>query len=102
MNIRIRTEYGLEFEWDLNKAEENLKAHKVSFNEAKTVFNDPFSITIPDSQHSFGEYRYIDIGRSSTGRILIVVYTERESSIRIISSRKPTKHERRKYEETNF
>lgn len=102
MNIRRRSGNGLEFEWDANKAKENLRAHKISFDEAKTVFNDPFAITIPDPQHSLGEYRYIDIGRSIAGRILIVVYTERDSNIRIISSREPTKFERRKYEESAF
>ena len=56
------------FEWDEVKAEENFKKHKVSFEEAKTIFNDPFSITIPDPQHSEGEYCYIDIGFSSNKR----------------------------------
>jgi uncharacterized DUF497 family protein len=56
------------FEWDEVKAEENFKKHKVSFEEAKTIFNDPFSITIPDPQHSEGKYRYIDIGFSSNKR----------------------------------
>ncbi len=90
------------FEWDENKAKANLQAHKVSFEEAKTVFDDPLAITIPDPLHSIGEYRYTDIGRSSTGRILVVVYTERGSNIRIISSRSSTKSERRKYEEGYF
>ena len=88
-----------DFEWDEEKAIQNFRNHKVDFNEAKTVFNDPFAITIFDPRHSFDEDRYIDIGRSSTGRILIVAYTERRSNIRIISSRKATKAERRIYEE---
>ena len=87
------------FEWDEAKAIQNFRKHKVDFNEAKTVFNDPFSITIFDPRHSLDEDRYIGIGRSSTGRILIVVYTEHRSNIRIISSRKATKAERRIYEE---
>ncbi|UCE05643.1 MAG: BrnT family toxin [bacterium] len=90
------------FEWDEVKAKENFKKHKVSFEEAKTIFNDPYSITIPDPQHSLGEYRYIDIGFSSNKRTLVVVYTERGSSIRIISSRKANKQERRIYEEGFF
>lgn len=90
------------FEWDEEKARENFKKHKVSFEEAKTIFNDPFSTTIPDPQHSIGENHYIDIGFSSNNRTLIVVYTERGSNIRIISSRKANKTERRKYGEGFF
>lgn len=92
----------LTFEWDEEKANENLRKHKYSFEEAKTVFNDPFSMTILDPQHSVRENRYIDIGRSSKGRILVVIYTERKSNIRIISCRKATKSERRVYEEDNL
>ncbi|MBC8527664.1 MAG: BrnT family toxin [Candidatus Cloacimonetes bacterium] len=88
----------LTFEWDEEKSKENLRKHKVSFEEAKTVFNDPYAITIPDPQHSINECRYIDIGCSSKGKILIVVYTEKKSTIRIISSRKANKLERRIYE----
>lgn len=86
------------FEWNEKKAKENLIKHKVSFGEAKTVFNDPFSITKPDPQHSVGEYRFIDIGRSLKEQILVVAYTERGSNIRLISCRKATKSERRIYE----
>lgn len=86
------------FEWDEEKARANLQKHKTSFEEAKTVFNDPLSITIPDPQHSTDEDRYVDIGHSSQGRVLVVVYTEREARIRIISCRKATKTERRVYE----
>jgi uncharacterized DUF497 family protein len=93
---------GLIFEWDEEKAKENLRKHQVSFEEAKTVFNDPFSITIPDPQHSADEYRYIDVGCSSKGQILVVVYTERQPNIRIISCRRATKSERRVYEEGDF
>jgi len=89
------------FEWDEEKAKANLKKHKVSFDEAATVFSDPFSITILDPDHSVGEERYIDIGTSDKGRVLIVVYTERGMNIRIISCRKATLTERRRYEEGN-
>lgn len=92
----------LTFEWDEEKAKENLKKHKVGFDEGKTIFNDPISITIHDPQHSIGEYRYVDIGRSSKGRILVVVYTERGSNIRIINCRKANKSERKIYEEGKF
>lgn len=92
----------LTFEWYEEKAGQNLKKHNISFEEAKTVFNDPFSITIPDPVHSNDEQRYIDIGCSSKGRILVVVYTERGSNIRIISCRKAVKKERRVYEKENL
>lgn len=87
------------FEWDEKKAKENIRNHKISFEEAATIFEDPFSITIPNPDHSIGEDRYIDVGCSSQGRLLIVVYTERGPNIRIISGRKAEPNERRKYEE---
>jgi uncharacterized DUF497 family protein len=89
----------MRFEWDEKKADENLKKHGVGFDEAKTVFNDPFSITIYDPEHSVDEYRYIDIGLSSKGRLIVVSYSERGKNIRIISSRKATRKETRDYEE---
>lgn len=91
----------LKFEWDEEKAEASLKKHKVSFDEATTVFIDSFSITIPDSEHSVDEQRYIDIGSSDKGRVLVVVYTERGANIRIISCRKAIPSERKLYEEGN-
>jgi len=92
------------FEWDENKAKENLKKHKVSFEEAKTVFNDPFLITFPDNEHSEMEDRFISIGASAASKILLVVHTEREATedlliIRLISCRKATALERKTYEE---
>jgi hypothetical protein len=92
----------LTFEWDEQKAEQNLRKHQVDFEEAKTVFGDPYAITIPDPQHSAGESRYIDIGYSSRRRLLVVVYTERGPNIRIISCRRATRRERRVYEEYDF
>jgi hypothetical protein len=89
----------LTFEWDEEKAKRNLKKHGVSFEEAKMVFNDPFSITIPDPLHSDDEQRFINIGNIPKGRVLVVVYTERGSNIRIISCRKALKKEKRIYEE---
>ena len=87
------------FEWDEEKAEINFKKHKVGFAEAKSVFGDPFSITVDDPDHSKEEQRYIDIGKSINEKLLVVVYTERANKIRIISCRKATPAERRKYEE---
>ncbi|CBE69442.1 MAG: BrnT family toxin [Candidatus Methylomirabilis oxygeniifera] len=92
------------FEWGENKARENLRKHKVSFEEAKTVFNDPLLITFPDEEHSASEERYLSIGTSAINKILLVIHTEREATegtmiIRIISCRKATASERRTYEE---
>jgi uncharacterized DUF497 family protein len=86
-------------EWNREKAAGNFKKHKVAFEEASTVFGDEFAHTLSDPVHSFGEDRYIEIGRSNKRRTLVVVYTMREDTIRIISAREATKHERRYYEE---
>jgi len=91
----------MRFEWDEAKAAVNLTKHGIRFEEAQTVFGDETSITIYDEQHSDDEDRYIDIGRSVNGRILVVVYTESETSIRIISCRQATAKERRQYEQPN-
>jgi uncharacterized DUF497 family protein len=90
---------GLNFEWDRSKARINAKRHKVTFEEAKTVFDDPFSVTIHDPDHSLDEERFIDIGMSAKERLLVVVYTERGTHIRLISCRKATVWERTIYEE---
>lgn len=92
----------LEFEWDENKAIANESSHGVGFDEASTVFDDPLSITIPDPAHSKREFRYVQLGESSAGRLLVVVFTERGAKIRIISSREPTRAERKQYEEGDF
>lgn len=90
----------MKFEWDEKKAKANLKKHKIPFEEATTVFNDPLSITIDDPDHSGKlERRYVDIGFSSKDRILVVNYTERREKIRIISCRKASFSERKAYEE---
>lgn len=88
----------MNFEWDENKALTNWKKHRVSFEEAKTIFDDPLSITIYDPEHSFNEGRCIDIGVSSKGRVLVVVYAERGKNTRLISCRKASAAERRFYE----
>jgi hypothetical protein len=89
---------GLRFEWDEAKAQRNETKHGISFEEGKTVFNDPFAITIPDPEHSGQEERWLDIGLSSQGRLLLVWYSERGESIRIIGCRKATKAEYKGYE----
>jgi uncharacterized DUF497 family protein len=92
------------FEWDANKARTNLNKHKVSFEESKTLFNDPLLVTFPDERHSDTEERFISIGTSAHRRILLVVHTDRRETagnmiIRIISCRKATPYERKTYEE---
>ena len=88
----------LSFEWHHKKSEENFNKHGVNFNEAKTVFNDPSAITIYDPDHSAEEDRFIDIGFSCNGRLLVISYTERGKSIRIISCRTANKKETLAYE----
>jgi uncharacterized protein len=90
----------MEFEWDAAKAAANRRKHKVSFNEAATVFGDALSATVPDPDHSAVENRYLIVGMSSRGRLLIVAFAERSGNIRLISARKLTVTERREYEET--
>jgi uncharacterized DUF497 family protein len=89
----------LDFDWDEDKAAANLKKHGVNFEEAKTVFGDPFSVTIDDPGHSASEYRFVDVGTSTAGMILAVAYAERGQKVRLISCRKATKAERKIYEE---
>ncbi len=91
------------FEWDAKKAQDNFKKHKVRFEEAKTVFNDPFLLTYSDEDHSQKEERFISIGMSTANKILLVVYLEQEMTdeliiIRLISCRKAKASERRIYE----
>ena len=85
------------FEWDEEKANLNEAKHGVSFEEAKTVFNDLFSLTIADHGHSQEEDRWLELGLSNTGRILVVWYTEGGEAIRIIGSRKATRSEESNY-----
>lgn len=89
----------LMFEWDEHKAARNEQNHGVSFDEATTVFGDPDAITIFDTYHSSNEDRFVAIGFSRQGRVLVVVYTERDSNIRLISARKASPAERRQYEQ---
>jgi hypothetical protein len=89
----------VDFEWDESKEAGNLSKHKVSFDEAKTVFDDPLYVDVYDPDHSYEEHRYIIIGQSRQGRLLIVAYTERENAIRLISARETTRGERETYDE---
>jgi uncharacterized protein len=91
----------MEFEWNPDKATINLEKHNVSFPEASTVFEDVLSVTFPDPNHSIGEERYVIIGMSGSGRLLIVSHTDRENRIRIISARSANRQEKRFYEEGN-
>lgn len=88
----------MEFEWDPKKADKNKQKHKVSFEEAVTVFYDPLSATFNDPDHSVGEQRFIIIGFSSRDRLLVVSYTEGGKTLRIISARLATVHERKRHE----
>jgi uncharacterized DUF497 family protein len=90
----------LNFQWDENKAGTNLAKHGVSFEEAATAFADPLSLTIPDPVHSQSEDRFIMLGTSHNGKLLVVVHTERRNSIRIISARRASRKERKSYEES--
>ena len=92
---------GLAFEWDAKKAKLNLRKHKVSFEEASTVFGDPLSRTIFDPLHSDDEERFVILGESHRQRLLAVVFTDRGERIRIISARIATRREKKNYEEDN-
>lgn len=87
----------MNYQWDDNKAKANLKKHKVDFAEAVTVFGDDLAVTIEDDTPD--EERFVTIGADALGRILVVVYTWRGESIRLISARKATKTERKMYQE---
>jgi uncharacterized protein len=90
------------FEWDPGKARRNRlnrRKHQISFQEAASVFGDPLAETYPDPDHSVSEQRFITVGMSSVGRVLIVAHTDRGENVRIISARKTTHREREHYEE---
>ena len=92
------------FEWDDEKAKKNQRKHKVTFEEAKTVFGDPLLVSFPDEYHSDEEHRLVSIGASSQNKILLVAHTEILENgdtivVRLISARKATASERRVYEE---
>ena len=90
----------MRFEWDQTKAATNLAKHGASFEEAATVFSDPLSDTFDDPDHSAEEQRFLIIGTSERGRMLIVAHTDDGAVVRIISAREPTAGERKSYEES--
>ena len=92
----------MRFEWDENKAAANLARHGVSFEEAATVFGDPLSDTFNDPDHSTEERRFVIIGMSEKGKMLIVAHTDDGEVVRLISAREPTRGEREFYEESRI
>jgi hypothetical protein len=85
------------FEWDPKKAAQNRRKHKVSFEEAKTIFGDPYELMISDPDHSEDEVRSVSIGESDKGRLLLTVYTQDENVIRLISAREAETDEIEEY-----
>lgn len=97
--MRVHHKVPYQFEWDADKAAASLRKHGVSFDEAVSAFGDPLSILLPDPDHSAGEARYLVMGRSKHGRLLVVAFVERAPQTRIISARLATKRERHDHEE---
>jgi uncharacterized DUF497 family protein len=87
----------MNFEWDREKAALNAEKHGVSFEEAATAFGDRLSLTIADPDHSEGEQRFLLVGESYQGRLVVVAHTNRGESVRLISARLATRRERRAY-----
>jgi uncharacterized DUF497 family protein len=88
----------MRFAWDPAKERINQRDHRIGFQEATTVFGDSLAVTVSDPDHSVGEERFITIGQSGSGRLLVVCHTEQGDTIRIISARQATAHERKDYE----
>ncbi len=89
----------MELDWDADKARANAAKYGVTFEEAASVFWDPLELTIQDPNHSIDEDRFVSLGTSAAGRLLVVGYTERGSKIRVIFARRATKREQHDYEE---
>jgi uncharacterized DUF497 family protein len=87
------------FRWDPKKARSNVAKHGVTFEEAASAFRDTLSVTLSDPLHSIEENRFVTVGRSKRGRTLVVVHSDFEDAIRIITARLATRRERRNYEE---
>jgi uncharacterized DUF497 family protein len=92
----------MQFEWNADKAEATIKKREVKFEEAETVFLDPLYVDFYDDPHAVEEHRFLIIGESDTGRLLMVSYAERFDTIRIISARDVTAQERKDYEQRGF
>jgi hypothetical protein len=95
----MERDWNPDFEWDPRKASENMRRHGVTFQEAASAFYDPLAVEFPDPDHSLEEDRYITIGMSSAGRLLLVPHAHRGDRIRIISARRITRLERIHYEQ---
>ena len=89
----------MEFEWDSEKAAANLRKHRVSFEEASSVFGDPLAVTFHDPDHSIGEIRWLTFGVSRSAVLLVVSHTRRGKRVRLISARRAIRAERKIYEE---
>ena len=99
----MQTRFHYFFDWDPGKAASNFRKHKVTFETAATVFGDPLALSVYDEESSEEEERWVTLGRTEKGRLLVVVHTYQEMSqteahVRIISARTPTKHEQQTYE----
>lgn len=92
----------MHFEWDSDKARANLNKHKVTFEEAASVWTDPLALIASDPEHSIEEVREWIIGKSHLEKVLVVIYTVRDKNTRIISARKATRKERKRYEEESY
>lgn len=90
---------GYIFEWDPVKAEANVRKHGVTVDEASTIFGDPLNLLMADPDHSLDEERYVLLGMSNRRRLLVVAFAERPPRTRLISARRATRQERRRYEE---
>jgi uncharacterized protein len=88
----------IEFEWDPQKERSNIAKHRIAFTEATAIFFDPLAITVFDPEHSQDEERYITVGASASGCILMVAHTDRMDRIRIITARELTRAEKKAYE----
>ena len=89
----------MQFEWDARKAAANLAKHRVSFDEAISVFYDPLAATFADPDHSQQESRFVTLGYSPRGQLLVVCHVERGGAVRLISARRATPSERKRHEE---
>jgi uncharacterized DUF497 family protein len=90
----------MDFEWDPAKAASNVGKHGISFEEASSAFGDPLAHSIQDPLHSHDEERFVLMGQTNVGRLAVVVYTDRDETVRIVSARLATPSERRRYEQT--
>lgn len=89
----------MQFEWDPDKDRRNQRKHGISFAEAATAFGDPLALTIPDPEHSKDEHRFVTTGLSAKQRYVVVVHTDRDNGVRLISARNAKPSERHAYEE---